>query len=80
MKRKTIEGITMSGAIWATIIAVIMVMAIMVGCSDSKTYIYNPTIIENPGQNGCPNQSGRCDTIQVFMGDSHFWEHSQHGR
>ena len=67
--------------LWFIVMSLLIVVFALAlfGCSDSKTYIYNPTIIENPGQNGCLNQSGRCDTIQVFMGDSRFWEHSRHG-
>ena len=69
--------------VYGGLLAVALLMLFLflgLGCSGDTTYIISPAIIENPGQNGCPNQSGRCDTIQVFMGDSRFWEHSQHGR
>jgi len=48
---------------WASWLIVMVV--VFGGCSDSHYHFVGPVEIEkeNPGQNGCSNQSGRCDSL-----------------
>ena len=48
--------------ICAWVSALITLMVVCIVCSDSHHHFGGPVVVEkeNPGQNGCPNESGRC--------------------